>query len=61
MHGVDNVGTVPAALTAYLALEARRCWTLCAFITAVLVTARQEARLVQQAIMRCSYRKAGIG
>lgn len=25
MHGVDNVGTVPAALTAYLAVEARPC------------------------------------
>lgn len=23
MHGVDNVGTVPAALTAYLALQVR--------------------------------------
>jgi len=23
VHGVDNVGTVPAALTAYLALQAR--------------------------------------
>lgn len=32
VHGVDNVGTVPAALTAYLALQVRvqfPCWQYC--------------------------------